>query len=43
VLTGGAYNGRSDDVLAESKLMVVLVVPVVLDIVDSLFFFPESI
>jgi hypothetical protein len=44
VLTGvgGAYNGCADDVLDESKLMVVLV-PVELDSVDSLFFLPESI
>jgi hypothetical protein len=43
VLTGGVYNGCADDVLDESKLMVVAVVPAELDTVDSLFFLPESV
>jgi hypothetical protein len=49
VLTGGAYDGFSDDVLEEAKLMAELML-VELDSLDSslesldiLFFFPESI
>jgi hypothetical protein len=42
VLTGVTHKGCSDDVLVESKLMVDLVV-IVLDTIDSLPFFPGNI
>jgi hypothetical protein len=47
VLTGGVYNGCSEDVLEVAKLIVEQVVELMmlveLDTVDSLFFLPESI
>ena len=42
VLTGGTYEGCSDDVLVGSTIMVELAV-VDLDAVDSLPFFPGNI
>lgn len=43
VLTDGAYNGCSEDVLEVAKLIVELMVLAELDTVDSLFFLPQSI
>ena len=43
ILTGTAYNGRSEDVLEVAKLIVELMMLAELDTVDSLFFLPESI